>query len=403
MGNFDTKTPHRGRATAIGLGIVTIVLALSAIIFGGKLIETVDAGEIKVIQYPNGTMKVMTDPGWTTQWFGDVTTYPKRGHYDFDGKSIGPGEGAGITFNDGAVSAISGSIQFNYPLTEKEILEIHTQYGSHEAFSTQLVQVVVDKAIFVTGPLLSSKESYAERRPELIRWVEDQISNGVYDTVTVQVQEEDALGAVRTKSVATIRVNDDGTYARIQGDQFEEFGVRARNFAITDVLYDATVTAQIKTQQGNLMAVETAIAEAKEAEQRTKTVEQQGRATAASAKWKQEALRATAVTLAEQKRDVAKLDREAAAEEKAAAILRGEGEARARQLVMTADGALKLKLDTYERVMGKFAEHFGNLPVAQVNMGGSGVTGERAADLIDLLTAKTAQDLALNVKPDGKQ
>ena len=34
----------------------------------------------------------------------------------------------------------------------------------------------------MTGPLMSSKESYAEKRNELLRLMEDQVQRGVYRT-----------------------------------------------------------------------------------------------------------------------------------------------------------------------------------------------------------------------------
>ncbi|MCH8308457.1 MAG: transcription termination/antitermination protein NusG [Proteobacteria bacterium] len=41
----------------------------------------------------------------------------------------------------------------------------------------------------MTGPLLSSTESFAERRTDLIFWVEDQVNNGTYQTRTEEVVE----------------------------------------------------------------------------------------------------------------------------------------------------------------------------------------------------------------------
>lgn len=40
----------------------------------------------------------------------------------------------------------------------------------------------------MTGPLMSSKESYAEKRTNLIRFIEDQISNGVYKTAQKDIK-----------------------------------------------------------------------------------------------------------------------------------------------------------------------------------------------------------------------
>lgn len=148
------------------------------------------------------------------------------------------------------------------------------------------------------------------------------------------------------------------------------------------------------------MAVETKIVEARQAEQDAITAEQQGRATAARARWEQEAIKARLVTEAEQRRDVAALDQEAADYERQANILRGEGEAERKRLVMEADGALQQKLDALIAINRVYAENFGNLPVPSVIMGSDGnsvASDTRALDLIDLLTAKAAQDLGLDL------
>ena len=52
---------------------------------------------------------------------------------------------------------------------------------------------------------------------------------------------------------------------RAETGQLARFGVRAFNFAIESIDYDATVTDRIKQQQGITMAVQTSIANAKKA------------------------------------------------------------------------------------------------------------------------------------------
>lgn len=397
------------------IGVAALVIGLVFTIFAGtSLVENVDASEIVIIQSPvAGTLTCYSNQGLKWQGFGKATSYQKRGQYEFDGKAIvvtertndGPTttseEGARITFNDGAESAIAGSIQYDMPLDCENLKTIHTKYGSQAALENQLVEVVVDKAIFLTGNLLSSRESYAERRADMIRWAEDQINDGVYQTQQVEVETIDQLsGERRTSVVAEILRDQGGQPVRQEGPQLAPFGITPRNFAPTNVIYPQRVREQIATQQENIMAVETKIVEARQAEQDAITAEQQGRATAARARWEQEAIKARLVTEAEQRRDVAALDQEAADYERQANILRGEGEAERKRLVMEADGALQQKLDALIAINRVYAENFGNLPVPSVIMGSDGnsvASDTRALDLIDLLTAKAAQDLGLDL------
>jgi len=106
---------------------------------------------------------------------------------------------------------------------------------------------------------------------------------------------------------------------------------------------------------------------------------------------------------AELNKQTAKVKSEEAEFKKKELILIGQGEAEKKALIMKADGALKQKLETYENVMGKFAESFSQqkwVPEVQMN-GSGGSSGNEAANLINLLTAKTLKDLGLNMDIDN--
>ena len=95
----------------------------------------------------------------------------------------------------------------------------------------------------------------------------------------------------------------------------------------------------------------------------------------------------------------------AAREYKQEQILRGEGDAERKRLVLQADGALEQKLETYEAVMAKFAVEFGKqkwVPEIQFNSGAqqtqqNGTSGNEAANLINLLTAQALKSLNLDM------
>ena len=113
--------------------------------------------------------------------------------------------------------------------------------------------------------------------------------------------------------------------------------------------------------------------------------------------------RAVAILDAEKERDTAKLKNEAANFYKQEQIARGEGDAAYRRLVMQANGALELKLATYERVMTKFAEEFGKQKwVPEVQMGGAGSSSASGAQaMMDALSVKAMRDLAIDVRAGG--
>lgn len=360
-----------------------------------NLWEMLDSDKIMVIQSPfKGTLNWHTNAGIKWQGIGKVSKYQKRDIYEFE---------IPVRFNDGGHGTIVGSIQYDMPIDAENLTELHTKFGSQKAVESALIQTVTNKAIYMTGPLMSSKESYAERRNYLIRYVEDQIENGVYRTVSREQKVIDQMtGQEKTATVVEI-VLKDGIPERQENAVLQEFGIRTFNFSILKLPYDDAVEGQIKAQQQLAMDVQTSIAEAKKAEQRAITVAKNGEAEAMKAKWEQEVVKAKAVTLAEQSKEVAKLERDASEFTKQKNILDGEGEAAKKRLVMQADGALTQKLEAWVQAQQYYAaalQNFkGNL-VPSVIMGESG-KGSSSMDLINLLTAKTAKDLALDMEMKG--
>ena len=402
--------------------VLVVCVMMLIVLFGGisifKMFEHLDATHLMVIQFPRGELEVYTEPGIYVQWYGLVTKYPKRAQVWFSARSD-QGKKADdalpIRFNDKGKATMSVGISWTMPLIKAQVLKLHTNFGSTDAIEKQLVETVVQKAVYAVGPLMSSQESAAERRNDLFQYFEDQIQNGVYKTETVQEKQKDQMsGAERSVSVVKLITDKEGKPLRADDSPLLEFGIKTFNPVINAIKYDDTVEKQIQDQQKAIMEVQTSMAEAKKAEQRTITAEQEGKAKAATAKWEQEVIKVQQVTEAQQKLevatleakarlDVARLDAQAAEQFKLAETLKGEGEAARRRLVMEADGALEKKLLAYVQVSQNYATAIQNYKgnwVPNVVMGGGNgnhATGSGAQELIDLLTAKTARELGLSL------
>lgn len=388
-----------------------VVLAIVAIYFACNSIEHVDQDQVMVIQYPNGSMSWFQNGGFHLQWFGKVTKFPKRSQYWFsvkDDQGDKVDQSIKVRFNDGGQGNISGSVAWEMPTDTNHLNALYQKYGNAHAIEQDLVRTVVEKSVYMTGPLMSSKESYAERRNDLIRFIEDQIANGIYQTETVESQvTDDMTGEKRTVNVVRLKETN-GQILRQENSPLRDFGIRTFNLAVNNIDYDGAVEQQIKQQQAAIMQVQTAIAQAKQAEQAAITAAKNGEAEAAKAKWDQEVIKAQAVTEAQQKLEVSQLDAKSAEQFKIAETLRGEGEAARRKAVMAADGALEKKLAAWVQVNQFYADAIKNHPgdwVPKVQMGGgTGLGGGgNAAELINLFTAKTARDLSLSLNLPGEQ
>ncbi len=384
-----------------------VICAVFAVVFAPKIWENLDANEIMVIQSPvSGDLSVYTTPGWKTQGFGTVTKYQMRAEYVFNDEP----SSKLLQFNDGGKGYLYAAVSWKMPLDHDKILALHKAYNNQDRVQQEAVARMIDSSIFLAGPLMSSTESAGERRAELLGYINDQALNGVYVTKTESKKTSDAMTGDETVArVATIVTEADGvTPKRQQASILREFGIELLPISITNLDYDDKVETQITKRQEAITNVQLAQANAREAQQNTITVEEQGKANAAEAKWKQETIKAQVVTEAEQRRDVAKLDAEAAALTKQKDILLGQGEAERKRLVMSADGALEKKLEALVQMnkdqWAAISAHAGPW-VPTINMGDSGKGGNQnaATDLVNLLTAQTAKTLAVDLTiPKGE-
>lgn len=388
------------------LGGIALVILLA---FSPTLIEEVDAGEIVVIQAPiTGNITVYKEAGWVWQGGGKATHYNKSNQFWFlsdedkkkDQYTREEGDNSlPVIWNDGGQASFSGSVRWDMPQTDDEIVKVHSIYGTQESIERQLVKTNMEKSIFLTGPLMSSKESYAERRSDLISLIEDQANKGVYRT---KVKEEEVIdeltGERKTTKLVTILTDTTGIALRQERSSISEYGLRLYNVSIKNLHYDDKVRDQIRTQQESIMSVQTAIANARKAEQDAITAQKEGEANAAKAKWEIEVTKAKLVTEAEAKKAVAEQEVLTAELNKQRDILEGEGIAAKKRLVMQADGALNEKLQAWVKAQQFWAEAFAkhqHSVVPQFMTGGGAQNG--ALNFMEIMGAKAAKDLALDL------
>lgn len=397
--NTPAVTPRR-----ILIAGISGIAFLATLICLPQLVENLDAKNIMVIQSVGGDLNTFTEPGWKTQAFGKVTTYQRRDQFSFSsvkdqGKAVD--ESISTRFNDGGHGNISGTVNWQMPLKHEQIVALHKEFGSTAAIEQQLIRPAMQKVIYNVGPTMSSTESSAEKRPEIPKYIDDQLVNGPYLTKTVTVTQKDPItGADKQVAVVQIAMNEKGQPMRESKSQISEYGIVLQPVSINEIRYDQIVEDQIKQRQQSTTGVQISIANAKKAEQDAITTEQQGKATAAKAKWEQETLNAKEIAFAEKAVAVATLGAKAAEQYKKEQILRGEGDAQAKSLRMNADGALDAKLEAYVTVSKAYATAMGEYQgawVPSVVMGNSAQGGNGAAALVEMLTAKTARELGIDM------
>jgi len=387
----------------------------------------------------SGELVAYMKPGWYPKWFGTVTVFPVAETFYFTKDSEGAGlspsgstndDSIEVRFNDGATCNISGPCRVDMPRSSDEAIALITKFGyrDHDQVETKLILPVIRRALIMTANLMSSKESYSDRRADFFKWAWDQIQNGVYQTKDEETTEMDPItGQQVTKVRKTILTDQDGKVLHDQ-NPLEGTGITLSIFEVKNFVYDSKVQAQISTQQEAIMAVQTARAKAQQAEQDALTAEANGKAAVMKAQYEEleKKTRATvnadqvaavaviaaqqevdvaakakesALTKAGQDKEVAQVELETAKLKEEAVVETAKGEAEARRMILASDGALKQKLETYVAVQTVWAEAFAKhqVPAMQIAGAGSGGGGNDAQVLMELLTAKAAHDLALDI------
>jgi len=389
--------------------IAGVAAFLVCLFFILNSVTTVGADEIVVKQNVfDGQLQIWTTPGVHWQNFGRLTHYKKSAQYWFSAKEDEgkkSDDSIKVRFNDGGHGNISGSLRYNLPLEPNKMLALHATYGSMSAIDHELVKQVVNKSVYMTGPLMSSRESYAEKRADLINFISDQILHGVYRTQHKQTKIIDPVsGQEKVIDLVEPMFGAGGPNGILREEEspIERFGIIGYNITINGIEYDAQVEGQIKQQQQAIMAVQQAMVNAKKAEQDAITVAKQGEAEAAKAKWAQEVVKATEITKAQQEKDVATLQ---ATKDKEVAILsletaklaaektitEAKADADAKKMALKADNALKMRIDALVTIQSAWAAAYGaqrQTPDIQLGNGNSS-----SSNIMELWLTKAAKEL----------
>lgn len=397
------------KASRIITGIVAGVAIVIAAIAGPNLVEDLDSSELMVIQSPSGDLTVYTEPGWHYQGFGSVTKYKRRSEFSFvdaaclpKGTQIRPTGGLTIRFYDGGSAMLCGTISWMMPTDPKAIIEIHRDFRSNEAFEAQAIRRSMEVAATFSGPTMGSFDSAAGKRNDLLQILNDQTLNGVYKTKSVTRRVKDVTGVEKDVSIIEIQTDDKGVPIRAQASYVDKYKVTMLPMTISGFKYEDRVEAQIQQQQAATNEAIIAIANAKKADQDALTAEARGRAEATTAEWQQKTLAAKDIATAQSRVTIAEAALKEAELYKKSEILRGEGEAGRKKLVMEADGQLDIRLLAWKEVNLAYAEAIQNARpgawVPTVNMTGAAgaTTGNSAETLVQLMTAKTAKDMGVD-------
>ena len=91
----------------------------------------------------------------------------------------------------------------------------------------------------MTGPLMSSKQSSAEKRNDLLSFIEDQAKVGVYKTRVLERKEIDPLsGKEKTVAITELVRDSVGMVLRQDESPLSKFGINVYNLSLNQIKYD---------------------------------------------------------------------------------------------------------------------------------------------------------------------
>lgn len=306
------------------------------------MFETNDAGFYQVKQAAmTGELTVRNEPGTYFQNLGTITTYQISDMYYFSKSDLDGGTGSDadpikIRFNDGGTAEVSGGIKFRLPRDPERQLLLHNDFKSYDRVKHDIMRQTVAEAMMQTATLMKAEESYSTRRSEFTSLVEDQVKYGIYETEAREFKEKDADGNEFIEREVNIKKDAKGNPIVRKDSPLKRYNIEVIQFVIKDIDFDQTIDALIQKKKEAEQLKVVARAQAEKAKQDAITAREQGAASIAVEKAKQEVEKIKEVTIAQKEYEVAQLGAKKAKEEADAEITKGKALAEVNRLKVAA-------------------------------------------------------------------
>jgi len=365
--------------------LALLVIALVAVF---NLFDHNDVGYATVVQFPNGAIRVVTEPGIFFQGFGKMTVYktandtlafskdPKEGGDGAQGDTSIP-----VRFRDGGQGKVTIDVTFKLPEDKESLGRIHTDWHSYEQLERGLVRPQVNNVIQLTATKLSSEDSYTQK-DLFINQVFDQLTSGIYEYAMIVDQE----GKINFKLKA---IEKDGkvTVDR-QPNPFHSYKIGITKVTVRDIDYAEEINLTLKAKQAAIQAQVTSKANADKAQQE-----------ALEAKARGEKMIAETIAEENAKTAAAEQDLKRSKLEAESIRVRADAEAYAKRANATANNSLDAKLNAWVEANKAWASSSTAPPVVFNGATGAGKGG--AENLYPLLMMKMlSEQVGVNPKPE---
>lgn len=295
-------------AILIGSGIAIILLMVIMHSTMGRN----DLATYQILQGYNGSVEVISSPGYFNKKFGTTWEYPLNKQAYF---SKSPKEGSKedesikVHFNDAGTADISSFIMYALPTDSEKRLALHKAFGGNITNIEHAIHAHMANCIKSSGPLMSASENQSSRKSEFNQVVEEQLRHGLYEMrrtmVTLKDRLDDKGQPITVEATEILRDTQTGVPIRAEKSPLETYGIDIQQFSITDTTYDEPTLQQFLAKQGAFLSAEKSKAQREQEIQQRLMIEQQGLRQVAEIEAAANQVKAKALTEATQRVEVA--------------------------------------------------------------------------------------------------
>ncbi|MGC3943180.1 MAG: SPFH domain-containing protein [Chryseolinea sp.] len=375
-----------------------------------------DAGNRTVVERTNGEQIVQFAPGifyagffakekeWPNQI--SVTYQENAAKLELEDNGIEVGQ-IMIRFSDATTANVKGITQFILPSDEKEMILIHNTHRTPQSLVVKRLAPYTKECLQSSAQLMSSEKHYGGGRAQMSQDFMDQLKEGVYLLKTEENIVFDSLAGEKKRVYETDIQLDAKSQPKRKLSSIKEYGITVADAAITDVDYEGQVDQKLTKIIDAVTKSSISKQELMTAQQQTLTAKAKGEQALVEIEYQQKQEQTRQVVEAETRVKVAEQDKLQQKVAYDASILEAkkikelaDAQSYARSKIMQADGALEMKLKAQVEVQKVWAEAFSKYQGAIVPQfqTGAGGTTNGALNFMDIMTAKTAKDFALDLK-----
>jgi hypothetical protein len=380
-----------------------------------------DAGNRTVVERTNGEQIVQFAPGiFYSGFFSKQKEWPNQISVTYqadvpnlelqdNGIEIGKVQ---IRFSDATTADVKGITQYILPNDEKEMILIHNTHRTPVSLVSKRLAPYTKECLQSSAQLMTSEKHYGGGRAQMAQDNLDQLKEGVYLLRTEEAYDFDSIANEKKRVYQTEIQYDKKTAApKRKLSSIKEYGITVADAAITDVDYEQKVDDKLVKIIDAVTKSSISKQELMTAQQQTLTAKAKGEQALVEIEYQQKQDQTKQVVEAETKVKVAEQDKlqqkiayETALLEAKRRQAIADVTAYEKKTVMIADGALEMKLKAQIEVQKYWADAFGKYQGSVVPMyqTGAGGVGNGAINFMDLMTAKTAKDFALDYKTSNK-